>query len=122
MLPNTRTLFPFKISNIDSKVEEEIEKSIEIFFLFSIRKHVLFLDTQRKFVKVGPNEWCVTKHYEEYAETIYNFPLENNDVIVAGIPRSGTNLTQELVWLLGNDLNFECAKEVSLLKRSPAIE
>ncbi|OWR53533.1 Retinol dehydratase [Danaus plexippus plexippus] len=55
------------------------------------------------------------------AANIYNFPLRSDDVFVISFPKSGTTWTQELVWLLLNDLDYEKAKK-SLNYRFPFLE
>lgn len=34
----------------------------------------------------------------------------------------GTTLTQEIIWLLANDLDYETAKKFRLVHRSPQLE
>ena len=45
-----------------------------------------------------------------------------DDVYVLAFPRTGTNWTQELVWLLQNDYNFEEAKGLPLDRRFPLLD
>jgi len=47
---------------------------------------------------------------EEVMEKLYNQPVEQGDVWVVTLPKCGTTWTQEMVWLLANDLDYESAK------------
>jgi len=46
----------------------------------------------------------------EELEDLYNYPLDPRDVWVVTSPKCGTTWTQEMVWLLANDLDYEGAK------------
>ncbi|XP_058833563.1 luciferin sulfotransferase-like [Topomyia yanbarensis] len=56
------------------------------------------------------------------AERIKKLEVFKDDVWVITFPKCGTTWTQEMVWLLNNDLNFECAKKLSLEERFPFLE
>ena len=43
-------------------------------------------------------------------EKIFNFQLKEDDNWVCSFPKSGTTWTQELVWMLVNDVDQEAAK------------
>lgn len=60
--------------------------------------------------------------YQEIAEWIKNFEVRSDDVWIITFPRSGTTWTQEMVWLLKNDLNFEKALKEYRGHRSPFLE
>ncbi|XP_022912505.2 luciferin sulfotransferase-like [Onthophagus taurus] len=62
-----------------------------------------------------PNEFFLTK------EKIEHFEVKDDDVWVTSYPKAGTTWTQEMVWLIGNDLDYEGAK-VSVDQRFPFIE
>ncbi|GJQ87478.1 hypothetical protein Trydic_g19238 [Trypoxylus dichotomus] len=50
-------------------------------------------------------------NFEKEYERIENFECRDEDVWVTSFPKSGTTWTQEMVWLLGNNLNYDGAKE-----------
>ena len=97
---------------------------------------------------LGP-DWkskpCVViqKYFQEYAERIKNFEVREDDVWVVTFPKcgkydlthlnctnciiedmfsEGTTWTQEITWLINNDLDFETAKKVDLNTRSHFLE
>ena len=45
---------------------------------------------------------------------IYNMEVTENDIWVVTYPRSGTTWTQEMVWNIVNDLDFEKAKKTDI--------
>ncbi|XP_015111071.1 sulfotransferase 1C4 [Diachasma alloeum] len=61
------------------------------------------------------------EHFTKFADEIENFEIRDDDVWVCSFPKAGTTWTQEMVWCLGNDLNFEGAK-VDLFQRFPFFE
>ncbi|XP_045532588.1 luciferin sulfotransferase-like [Pieris brassicae] len=48
--------------------------------------------------------------------------IRPSDVFVVTYARSGTTWTQELVWLVANDLDYDTAKSVYLTERFPFLE
>ncbi|XP_011883398.1 PREDICTED: sulfotransferase family cytosolic 1B member 1-like [Vollenhovia emeryi] len=74
------------------------------------------------FVKVGQKEWFLPYKYVEKGGKIYNFKIRPDDTWVITHPRSGTTMTQELVWLIANDMNFEEARRRYLRDRVPFID
>merc|ERR1711972_446651 len=58
---------------------------------------------------------------EEVQERIYNFELRDDDIWIVTFPKCGTTWTQELVWMLVNDLDIEAGRE-PLTVRSVFLE
>jgi len=52
----------------------------------------------------------------------YNFKARPDDVWILSVPRSGTTWTQEMIWLLANNMNFEQAEQRLLIERFPFFE
>ncbi|KAG6448317.1 hypothetical protein O3G_MSEX005456 [Manduca sexta] len=75
-----------------------------------------------KFIRIGPKGYSAPKEYEKYAASIYNMPLRPRDTVVATYQRSGTTMTQELVWLIAKDFDFETAKSTLLTQRYQFVE
>ncbi|XP_035442077.2 sulfotransferase 1B1-like [Spodoptera frugiperda] len=75
-----------------------------------------------EFLRVGPKGYLVSKIFKTDAANIYNLPLRSNDIFVTSYQRSGTTWTQELVWLLASDLNYEKALSTPLIERYSFLE
>lgn len=73
-------------------------------------------------VRVYPSGCAHTELYKQHAERFRDFKIRENDVWVCSYPKCGTTWTQEMVWLIGNDLDFEKAKEIPLIERVPFFE
>ncbi|KAL3272509.1 hypothetical protein HHI36_013985 [Cryptolaemus montrouzieri] len=63
------------------------------------------------YVQVGPKKWFLPVKFKSLASQYKNFRVRPDDVWITGVPRSGTTVTQELVWLLCNNLDYEAAKQ-----------
>ncbi|XP_048507812.1 uncharacterized protein LOC105685831 [Athalia rosae] len=64
---------------------------------------------------------CLPDYYQKFADAIENFEVRNDDVWVCSFPKTGTTWTQEMVWCIANDLDFERGK-VPLPERFPFLE
>ncbi|XP_034942219.1 sulfotransferase 1E1-like [Chelonus insularis] len=74
------------------------------------------------WVLVGERNYFFPYRYIEQGEGFYNFKARPSDTWVLSYPRSGTTWTQELVWLLSNNLDFETARTKYLADRFPFLE
>ncbi|CAB3228641.1 unnamed protein product [Arctia plantaginis] len=74
------------------------------------------------FVRVGPKGYFFPQKYRQEAANIYNMQIRPSDVFVTSYPRSGTTWTQELVWMVANDLDYEKSNAVPLIERYPFLE
>lgn len=71
----------------------------------------------------NPKNRCVmTEEYLKYAERIHNFTVRPDDVWIITFPKCGTTWTQEMVWLIDHDLDFEAANAKDVLDRSAFLE
>ncbi|XP_071581502.1 sulfotransferase 4A1-like [Temnothorax nylanderi] len=77
---------------------------------------------KRGHVKIGEKKWFLPYKYVEIGSKIYNFETRPDDTWIVTYPRSGTTVTQELVWLVANDMNFEEALRRPLKDRFPFID
>uniref|UniRef100_A0AAR5QBG4 Sulfotransferase domain-containing protein n=1 Tax=Dendroctonus ponderosae TaxID=77166 RepID=A0AAR5QBG4_DENPD len=100
--------FPYEIRNVDANLNMQLMKD--------------FSGERTGFVEVGPKKWVFPSGYTKAAQSIYNFKLRSDDVFVATFPRSGTTWTQEMVWLLCNNLDFQTAAKVPLNDRFKFLE
>lgn len=58
----------------------------------------------------------------ETLEPVLNFEVFEDDVWVITFPKCGTTWSQEMVWLLMNNMDFERAKRINIEERSPYLE
>ncbi|CAH2240198.1 jg1763 [Pararge aegeria aegeria] len=100
--------FPYEIETLDAHKNEELTEYIRGY--------------KEEFIRVGPKKYFFQKGYLSVAADIYNFPLRSDDTFVITYPKSGTTLTQELVWLICNNLDYEKAASTILSKRFPFLE
>ncbi|PSN38744.1 Sulfotransferase family cytosolic 1B member 1 [Blattella germanica] len=73
-------------------------------------------------VRVQPSGCVHTALYSQHANRFRDFSIREDDVWVASYPKCGTTWTQEMVWLIANDLDFDKAKNVPLNERVPFFE
>ncbi|KAF5274102.1 hypothetical protein FQR65_LT04500 [Abscondita terminalis] len=73
------------------------------------------------YVQFGKNDTCLNGIYLNYIDVIRNFEIRNDDIIVASYPKAGTTWTQEVVWMIANNVDFIGAQE-HLDKRFPHLE
>lgn len=74
------------------------------------------------FKKFGNWNICfLPKHYSNHSKYIEQFPIRNDDVWVVSFIKAGTTWTQEMAWMIGNDLDYERAKTI-LPVRFPYFE
>lgn len=55
-------------------------------------------------------------------EEIKNMEVYEDDVWILSYPKCGTTWTQEMVWLINNNLDYEAAARKNLIFRSPFLE
>lgn len=72
----------------------------------------------------GSSRSCVMiqKYMDQFAERVKAMEVYDDDVWVISFPKCGTTWTQEMVWLINNDLNYEKALEKNLNDRFPFLE
>ena len=80
------------------------------------------LDKGQTFIRTNPGRVTMPEAFEKFQHRIKNWQLRQDDVYVLTFAKNGTTWTQELVWLLQNDCNFEEAKAVPIDRRFPFLE
>ncbi|XP_037072987.1 sulfotransferase 1E1-like [Pollicipes pollicipes] len=70
----------------------------------------------------GPSRCLAVPDSKPFFEEYYNTPLHSGDTWVVTLPKCGTTWTQELVWLLQNDCDFEGAKTMLMPDRWHFLE
>ena len=76
----------------------------------------------QSFVRALPGNVIVNAAFEKFKDRYKQWPVRQDDVYVLTFPKNGSTWTQELVWLIQNDCNFEEAKAVPLYYRFPFID
>ncbi len=100
--------FPFEIINFNETISDNLLEK--------------YPGQPEGFVQVGKEGFILFDGYKNFADTIYEFKARSDDVFVCTHPRSGTTWTQEMVWLICNDLDYETARAEVLNKRFPYLE
>lgn len=62
------------------------------------------------------------QRYRDISEQVKNLKVRSDDVFLCSYPRTGSTWLQEILWLLGNDLDFDKAKAVMQQVRNPTLE
>ena len=56
------------------------------------------------------NGCILPQKYRDISEKVKNLKIRDDDVFLCSFPRTGSTWMQEILWLLGNDLDFEKAQ------------
>ncbi|KAF9802789.1 hypothetical protein SFRURICE_002957 [Spodoptera frugiperda] len=99
--------FPYEKEELEPEVKAELAK---------------YYASEPDFVTVGPKKYIFLRPYLEDIENVYNMSLRPSDVFVVTYQRSGTTWTQELVWLVANDFDYETAAKIPITERYPFLE
>ena len=83
--------------------------------------HKVF-DKRQSFVRTTPGFVTMPLAIEKFHHRLRNWSVRQDDLYVLTFPKNGTTWTQELVWLLQNDCNFEEAKHTTLTNRFPFLD
>ena len=86
--------------------------------------HYFFTHSGKRsgLIHVGNEKWMLPLKFKDHANTLYNFNTRSSDTWIVTYPRSGTTWTQEMIWLISNNLNFKRAKKIPLTRRFPFLE
>lgn len=65
----------------------------------------------RKNSFIDAGNGCILPYsYRDISDKVKNLKIRNDDVFLCSFPRTGSTWLQEILWLLGHDLDFEKAK------------
>lgn len=116
-----QTKFPLEIKDLEPKLNEQMMQDFP--GERSARENLYFFVGFRSgFIQIGRDKWLLSKQYESEANKIYNFEVRSDDVWIVTFPRSGTTWTQEMIWLIANDLDYEKCSTTPLVERFPFLE
>ena len=73
-------------------------------------------------IRTSPGNVTLPASYEKFKDQYKTWKVRPDDVYVLTSPKGGTTWTQELVWLVHNDCNFEKATSAPLDQRSIFME
>ncbi|KAK5638114.1 hypothetical protein RI129_012409 [Pyrocoelia pectoralis] len=81
----------------------------------------LVTEVRKGFVEVGSDNVCLPIYYEKYEKFLNKFEVRDSDIYLLAHPKTGTTWTQEMIWLIVNNLDYEGARQI-LLNRFPLLE
>ena len=76
----------------------------------------------QQFVRTIPGNYVFPAGYENYKDRLKNWEIQEGDIYVLAYPKNGTTWTQELVWCVQNNCDFDAAKATILDSRVPFLE
>ncbi|XP_049535393.1 luciferin sulfotransferase [Anopheles darlingi] len=100
--------FPYDINYVEPKVNEQLLND--------------FHGERSGFVQVGKTRWFFPSRFKQFGASLHSFEARADDTWVVTYPRSGTTWTQEMVWLICNNLDFISANKIPLTQRFPFFE
>ncbi|XP_060807908.1 luciferin sulfotransferase-like [Amyelois transitella] len=105
-------VYPFEIKRVSLEQAGRNERNG---FTEKVSEH------SKYFIRTGPHGYLMPQALEPYLPKIYNMDIRSDDVFILTFPRSGTTWTQELVWLVANDFDYEIARTVRIDERFPNL-
>lgn len=75
-----------------------------------------------KYVMKNFNSMIWAIGLEKFIEEIRDLPVYEDDIWVVTYPKCGTTWTQEAVWQICNNLDFDYTRKITLGERFPFIE
>lgn len=75
-------------------------------------------------VKEDSSKFCILnqKIADEYLDRIKNMEVYEDDIWIVTFAKAGTTWTQNILWMINSDLDYETASKVPLIDRFPFIE
>ncbi|XP_044738375.1 luciferin sulfotransferase-like [Chrysoperla carnea] len=73
----------------------------------------------KSFIEVTNKKFVLPECYSEFMEQIENFEVYDSDVFILSYPKTGTTWAQEMVWCIGNNLEFS---DTYITLRVPLLE
>ena len=67
------------------------------------------------------NGFLVRRRLVNHMRILRNFELRDDDIFIMSHPKTGTTWTQELVWMVVNNVNVEKSKNTRRVEKSPNI-
>ncbi|XP_069181884.1 sulfotransferase 1E1-like [Procambarus clarkii] len=73
-------------------------------------------------VRLRPGGWLYPTLFTKYTDDIYNYKFTEGDVLVMGMPRSGTTWMLELVWTMLHNPDLNQRGNLPIFIRAPHIQ
>ncbi|KDR22997.1 estrogen sulfotransferase-like isoform X2 [Zootermopsis nevadensis] len=73
-------------------------------------------------IRMWPPGCAMFAEYRNHADRVRHLTVRKDDVWILTYPKSGTTWTQEMAWLLINNLDYETARKIPQTERSPYLE
>jgi len=74
------------------------------------------------FMRVQPSGFIYPTVMQQYIDRIKKFEVKDDDIWICTFPKCGTTWTQEMVWCLMNNLDFDKSKQIDLDIRTIFLE
>nr|CAD7266695.1 unnamed protein product [Timema shepardi] len=100
--------FPLEIRDVDPELNKQLLQDFD--------------GERTGWVQVGPEGYLFPSSYKIHGPRIYNLKVRPDDTWIVTFPRSGTTLSQEMIWLIANQMDFETASNVALVRRFTFLE
>ena len=81
-----------------------------------------FVKYGQTYLRTIPGNYVFPAAYEKYKDRLKNWEIQEGDIYVLAYPKNGTTWTQELVWCVQNNCDFDAAKATLLDTRVPFME
>ncbi|CAH0597698.1 unnamed protein product [Chrysodeixis includens] len=78
-------------------------------------------DKEDCMVEINPGRVILPADYMTIGQDILDMEIHDTDVWMCSYPRTGSTWAQEMVWLIGHDLDYEGAKSLQQI-RCPLVE
>ncbi|KAF5271008.1 hypothetical protein FQR65_LT05358 [Abscondita terminalis] len=76
----------------------------------------------KTYIEVGEDKVVLPEKFRRYWKDISDFEVRDDDVFICVFPKSGSRWTQEMVWLILNNLDYDKALTTAHVERSPLLE
>ena len=84
-------------------------------------KAKFFVDKPKAEVVRYDNGSLVRRNFAIQMDIFHNFELRDDDIFIMSHPKTGSTWTQELVWMMVNDLDVEKSNNIKKVEKSPNI-
>ncbi|XP_015594919.1 sulfotransferase family cytosolic 1B member 1 [Cephus cinctus] len=100
------SLMSITYTTIDGAIGEKLDK------MFGVKP---------SFVRVNPGQCILPPKYILYGSKIRDMTVYEDDIWLVSYPRTGSHWAQEMIWCIGNDLDYEKSRTLLVL-RNPLLE